>query len=38
MVSWVLVPVALLFGVIVGITLIALVSANQDDDRPRWGR
>ena len=33
MVSWVLVPIALVGGVIFGIVLVALVSAEQNDDR-----
>jgi uncharacterized membrane-anchored protein YhcB (DUF1043 family) len=33
MVSWVLIPIALLAGVIFGIILILLVSTGEDDDQ-----
>lgn len=33
MVSWVLIPIALLAGVIFGIILVLLVSAGEDDDQ-----
>lgn len=32
MVSWILIPVSLFAGVIIGIVLISLVSANGQDD------
>ena len=36
MVSWVLVPVALFIGVGIGMFLVALIEANEEDDRNGW--